>query len=124
MTTSWSELPAAARDVLIDDLTAAGETCGVCLNPDAPALGRVSGVRLTTGYRHSEPACGACIQYLWRADWAGLEAYILAFLASDWTWREAYQHGWNARQTARRLATCNRTLFANFEPDDITEDHT
>ncbi len=101
------------------------ETCGVCCRkPElcggaATGMGRMNGIRLTTGIRHSEPVCGDCLQLLILGDWAGLERLVFEYQAQDWTRWEAIIRRRRARKVARNIAHWNRDLFANLaDPND------
>lgn len=114
---SADELAVRAAAISIASL---GEKCDVCLREGAFAVGRMSGVVLTTGVRYSAPVCDECMQLLFTGDWDRLERLVFQYQASDWTFWESVVHRRHARQVARKIASLNRKLFDNLlsDPDD------
>lgn len=119
----------ASAGVTEDGLRAVGETCGVCLRSDAPAIGRMSGMsaaggarysRTTAdGARYSAPCCADCALLLFAGDWDGLRRLVLAWKVGGasvpWL-RRGYRR---ACRDARTVVHCNRHLFANLtNPND------
>lgn len=106
-------------------ISGAGEKCGVCLREDAFAIGRMSGVTLTTGVRHSAAVCSDCVLIILTGRWELLESLVFGYQAQDWTAWEAITHRHRARRVARSVARFNARLFADItpEPSARTNDH-
>lgn len=120
---SDEEMAAIIADASADYIASAGDLCGVCARRDAYAIGRVTGVTLTTGRRYSAPACEHCTLLLLTGDWRGLERLVFEYQAQAWTLWESLVHRRRARRVARNIARWNAGFFSNLaDPNDALKE--
>lgn len=123
-----TEANAAVVELTAEYLGSTGrysEECGVCCRTAAfcdgasLAVGRITGVRLSTGMRHSVAVCADCAALVLAGDWAGLERLVVQYQAAEWRWWTAPRHRRRARTVAQQIAAWNEQLFANLaDPND------